>query len=182
MTFSELTATHRIASVDLPRAVPAYPEKAIESKQRVPAPSPVSVRLMDTLHFHRIYVAAKRCLAAMELRVLEGKDVGASLDFARFLTGSGICSLLRDNPEPNERLRELQPYDGNELFDAAERLRLLCCQYYAGRTSKSEGTPKNLPGSVLEHIVFELQSIKSQLQPVNQPKQVQESVIQLPPG
>jgi hypothetical protein len=103
-----------------------------------------------------------RDLDASEKRVLEGSHVECELDFAGFILNSGIVSLLRDTPIVGEsdlhteRLRKLFHYDGYALWAKADKLRLLCGQYFEGRTKDSLGTAAGVPRSELEAINHKL--------------------------
>jgi hypothetical protein len=107
---------------------------------------------MNNVALSRCYKAAMAYLAVSEKRVLEGSHVQCELDFARFIMSSGIADLMRDNPPENARLKDLFPFDGDKLYDSADKLRLLCGQYYEGKTSASPGTAKGVPRSELEAI------------------------------
>lgn len=104
---------------------------------------------MDRSAFHRLHRTAMRYMVEFEKCVIEGVRVDEAHNFALFMCNSGVCEILSDNPETNANLAVWQPYDGKELWRRAEQLRLLCCEYYSRKTSKSPGTARGVPASEL---------------------------------
>ncbi len=104
-----------------------------------------------------------RYLAASRKRILEGSHVECELDFARFVSQCGITDLMNEHPLNNSKLIGLLDYDGNTLWNEADRVRLLAGQYYEGKTSKTEGTAQGVPRSELEKLNHKLDLIAGEL-------------------
>jgi hypothetical protein len=118
---------------------------------------------MNAATLHRLYVTTMRELGACQLRVLEGSDIPASQDFARFVMWSGICDLMKDTPHENDRLRKLFPYDGLVLWRKAKEVFDLTTEYYTGSTRDAEGTARGVPRSILEQMAHSLIDMQKKL-------------------
>ena len=99
-----------------------------------------------------------RRLEFLQRRVREGVLVEDAQDFARYVTQSGICDLMTEqpqkgeNPKHTESLKDLFPYDGQQLYNQARMLELACCEYWAGHTKDAPGTAIGANKSDLEGI------------------------------
>jgi hypothetical protein len=93
------------------------------------------------------------------MRVRQGFQVDDANDFARYVMSGGMTRLMIDSPQRNERLAKYFPYDGRKLYEAANRLRMDCCAYFAGRTRDGEGTSLGPDKSDLERIEAKLDAI-----------------------
>jgi hypothetical protein len=107
---------------------------------------------------HTLYKATLDYLAVSRKRVRQGAMVGDSLDFARYVMMSRMCDLMRENPPQGEnarhreRLINLFPYNGDQLYAAADSLRLQCGEFYSQRTKDSPGTASGPDKSDIEEL------------------------------
>ena len=112
---------------------------------------------------HKLFKSTMGLIEFWQGRVRQGFGVDDASSFAGYVMYSGVCNIMRDNPECDKVLRDLLPYDGDVLWEAAERLRAACCQYYEGRTRDAKGTASGARKSDLEEIDHKLNLIAGRL-------------------
>ncbi|HUD48208.1 MAG TPA: hypothetical protein VMR33_15355 [Candidatus Baltobacteraceae bacterium] len=126
-----------------------------------------------------------RQLEFFQRRVRQGVQVEDCQAFARFITNSGICTLMEDQPCQGEnerhtaRLKELFPYDGKQLHYEARQLEMACCEYWVGRTRDSEGTAKGASLGDLESIERKLDLMAGRLASLESVKPVAKRRVKL---
>ncbi len=117
----------------------------------------------------KLFKSSVRQLELHQRNVREGVLVEEACDFARYLTNSGICDLMRAHPHKGENLhhtaalQDLFPYDGQSLYDQARALEMACCEYWQGATKDAPGTATGANKSDLAAIHHNLELIAGRL-------------------
>ncbi len=124
---------------------------------------------MSCVEWHRVYKQTMRQLEFFRRRVREGVSVEDCQEFARYVQQSGLCKLMEEQPPVGEnarhtqRLLELFPYDGKQLWNEARTLEMECCEYWRGRTRDAEGSASGANKSDLEEISRKLDLVAVRL-------------------